>query len=90
MNWRDFFYRNMWLINFYPPFIGAGVRLSDVNKDRTRLVTTMNLRWYNRNVYKTHFGGSLYTMCDPFFVFILAHRMGNDYILWDQSASIKV
>lgn len=49
----------------------------------------MKLRWYNRNVYGTHYGGSLYSMCDPFFVFAAYSYFGDDYILWDKSASIE-
>ena len=37
----------------------------------------------------THFGGSLYSMCDPWFMFILIHHLGQDHIVWDKSASIQ-
>ena len=36
----------------------------------------------------THFGGALYAMCDPFFVFIVMMNLGKDYIVWDKSAGI--
>lgn len=77
------------LMNWYPPFIGAGIRLAKANKDGSRYEVTMKLRWYNKNINGTHFGGSLYAMCDPWYVFIVAAQMGNDYIFWDKSASIK-
>lgn len=77
------------LLNFYPPFLGAGIRLKEVNKKGTSYLVELKLRWYNRNVYGTHFGGSLYAMCDPFFVFAAYAYFGDDYILWDKSASIE-
>jgi len=77
------------LLNFYPPFLGAGIRLKEVNKEGTSYLVEMKLRWYNRNVYGTHFGGSLYAMCDPFFVFAAYAYFGDDYILWDKSAAIE-
>jgi hypothetical protein len=45
--------------------------------------------WFNRNVYGTHFGGSLYAMCDPFFILILHKNLGNGFIFWDKSAKIE-
>ena len=47
------------------------------------------MTWYNRNLFGTHFGGSLYAMCDPFYVFIVLNFLGNDYVVWDKSAKIK-
>ena len=77
------------LLNLYPPFIGAGIRLKKYNKEGTSYLVEMKLRWYNRNVYGTHFGGSLYAMCDPFFVFVAYAHFGDNYIIWDKSASIE-
>lgn len=77
------------LLNLYPPFLGAGIRLKKYNKKGTSYLVEMKLRWYNRNVYGTHFGGSLYAMCDPFFVFAAYAYFGDEYILWDKSACIE-
>lgn len=77
------------LINFYPPFLGAGIRIKDYSKEGNSYLVEMKLRWYNRNVAGTHFGGSLYAMCDPFYVFAAYSHFGDDYIIWDKSASIQ-
>lgn len=77
------------LINFYPPFVGAGIRLKEVSKDRYTYRIRMKKRFYNRNVYGSHYGGSLYSMCDPWYVFIAYRYFGDGYILWDKSASIR-
>jgi hypothetical protein len=36
-----------------------------------------------------HFGGSLYAMCDPFFMLILMKTLGPGYRVWDKGATIR-
>lgn len=81
--------KNIRLINWYPPYVGSGISLKSVNDDFTRIHVQMKLRWYNRNAVGTHFGGSLYSMCDPFYMFILMENLGKDYIVWDKAATIR-
>jgi len=81
--------KNIKLINFYPPYMGAGISLKSVNDDFTQINVQLKMRWYNRNAVGTHFGGSLYSMCDPFYMFILMENLGKDYIVWDKASNIK-
>ena len=74
-------------INLYPPFLGAGIRAHQVNVYTVRV--KMKLTFLNRNLVGTHFGGSLYAMCDPWFMLILMRLLGREYIVWDKSASIR-
>jgi acyl-coenzyme A thioesterase PaaI-like protein len=60
----------------------------DFAPDFSRFRTRLKLTWYNRNLLGTAFGGSLYSMCDPFFMFILMIQLGDEYIVWDKYASI--
>lgn len=76
-------------MNLYPPYIGAGIRLKNVNTTATRYEVVLKARPWNRNLYGTHFGGSLYSMCDPWYVFSAAAYFGEGYTMWDKSASIK-
>lgn len=48
----------------------------------------MKMKWYNRNYVKTHFGGSLYAMTDPFFMLMLIHILGKEFVVWDKAAHI--
>ena len=73
----------------YPPYLGMGVRVRSYSDDFTRFEVELRARWYNRNLFGTHFGGSLYSMCDPFFVFIVTMNLGRGYIVWDKSAAIE-
>ena len=75
-------------INWYPPFLGAGIRVASFSDDHTRFEVQLRARWYNRNLFGTHFGGALYMMSDPFYVFIVAMNLGRDYVVWDKSAAI--
>ncbi|MCY1390451.1 hypothetical protein D3C76_1096270 [compost metagenome] len=77
-----------WALNFYPPYIGAGVRVRHISPDFQRVEVKMGLGWYNRNYVGTQFGGSLYSMIDPFFMLMLMQTLGRDYIVWDKAASI--
>lgn len=76
------------LIRFWPPYLGAGIYVKHISKDFTMVESRMKLRKYNTNYVGTHFGGSLYSMCDPFLMFILLHHLKKDHIVWDKSASI--
>ena len=77
------------LLNLYGPFLGAGVRVRHIAADFSRIDVEMPLRWYNRNYVGTHFGGSLYSMTDPFLMLMLIRRLGPDYIVWDKAAKIS-
>lgn len=47
------------------------------------------MKFFNRNYVGTHFGGSLYSMCDPWFMLMLIEHLGPDYIVWDKAATIR-
>ncbi len=79
----------MRFINFYPPYLGAGIRVVSIAPDWSAITVRLGLTWYNRNLFGTQFGGSLYAMCDPFFVIILARHLGSDYLVWDKAACIQ-
>lgn len=75
------------LINFYPPLLGAGIRARTV--DERTVEVKLKMTPLNRNIVGVHFGGSLYAMCDPWYMLILMRLLGSDYIVWDKAASIQ-
>jgi len=77
------------LINLYLPYLGAGIRVVECNEEMTRFVVEMSLNRFNKNIMGTHFGGSLYAMCDPFFMWILMENLGKDFVVWDKAATIR-
>ena len=76
------------LLNWYGPYVGAGVKIDYIAEDWKETRVSMRLRWYNANAFGTHFGGSLYAMIDPHFTLMLMNILGRDYYVWDKSAHI--
>ena len=77
------------LINWWPPYRGAGIHVTAIAADWCHVRVELRARRRNRNYLGTHFGGSLYAMADPFYVLMLYHVLGRDYAIWDQSAQIE-
>lgn len=75
-------------LNLYPPYLGAGISVQRISPDCRQARVKMALRWYNRNAVGTQFGGSLYSMVDPFYMLLLMPLLGDDYLVWDKAASI--
>ena len=76
------------LLNIYPPYVGAGIHVQRITPDFREVIVQMKQRWYNRNYVRTHFGGSLYAMTDPFYMLMLMHNLGREFIVWDKAAAI--
>src|SRR4029077_7042190 len=76
-------------INLWPPFLGAGIRVTHIAADMKAVDVEMKLRWWNANYVGTHFGGSLFAMTDAFYMLMLMHHLGDEYIVWDKAASIR-
>ncbi|MDF3820871.1 YiiD C-terminal domain-containing protein [Leptospira sp. 96542] len=71
----------------FGPYKGANVIPKLL--DQYTYEVQMPLVLSNTNYVGTHFGGSLYSMCDPFYMFLLIENLGSNYIVWDKSASIQ-
>jgi acyl-coenzyme A thioesterase PaaI-like protein len=78
-----------WLLRIYPPFRGAGIRITHLSPDLREIDVEMKLHWWNANAVGTHYGGSLYSMADPFYMLMLLANLGRDYVVWDKVASIR-
>ena len=78
-----------WALNIYPPYLGAGIRVRHISPDFRKIQIEMVLRFWNRNYVKTQFGGSLYSMTDPFFMLMLMENLGREYIVWDKKSTIQ-
>ena len=77
------------LLNLWLPFLGAGIRVKRLQSDWKEIDVEMNLHFWNSNFVGTHYGGSLYSMTDPFYMLMLIENLGRDYIVWDKSANIR-
>jgi Domain of unknown function (DUF4442) len=87
---KRLFKRNFKLLfNLWPPLLGAGIRIKRIQPDWKEVDVEMRLRRWNANYVGTHYGGSLYSMTDPFYMVMFIEILGRDYIVWDKSASIR-
>ncbi len=75
-------------LNLFAPYLGAGISIRAADPAYRFIEVQMRETPFNRNYVGSHFGGSLYSMCDPFYMFILMERLGADYIVWDKAARI--
>jgi acyl-coenzyme A thioesterase PaaI-like protein len=83
MSWR------LRYLRWWPPMLGAGVRVTRIDKDLRAVDAEMRLTRWNRNYMGVHFGGSLFSMTDPFYMLMLATNLGREYVVWDKAASIR-
>lgn len=76
------------VMNFWPPFFFAGIKLTLVSEDYRRAEVQLKRHWYNQNYVGTHFGGSLFAMTDACYMVMLLHVLGKGYYVWDRRATI--
>jgi len=77
------------LWNWYPPFLGAGIKIEEVAEDYSYLIASLTLRWWNKNYIGTLFGGAIYSLCDPFHAVLLMHRLAPDFVVRDKGGDIR-
>src|SRR4051794_2522980 len=63
------------LVNLWPPFLGAGIRVKRLQPDWKHIDVEMKLHFWNTSYVGTHYGGSLYSMTDPFFMLMLIENL---------------
>lgn len=76
------------LVNLWPPLFFAGIKITYLAADYREAKVVLKLRWYNRNYVGVHYGGSLMSMTDPWYMLLLMHNLGSDYYVWDKQAEI--
>jgi acyl-coenzyme A thioesterase PaaI-like protein len=77
------------LFNFWPPFRGAGIYVREIAPDFRRVTVELRMKLLNRNYVGTHFGGSLFSMTDPFFMIMMMKNLGPEYVVWDKAGSVR-
>lgn len=76
-------------IHWWPPLLGAGIRVTRMDADYRAIDVEMRLTRFNRNIMGSHFGGSLYAMTDPFYMLMLMENLGPEYVIWDKAATVR-
>ena len=76
------------LLNTWPPLRKQGIQVTNINKSLTRMDVQLKSKWFNQSAAFAIFGGSLYTMTEPFYMLLFLGHIGNDHIVWDKSGLI--
>jgi len=64
--------------------------MSKISSDWYSAQTQLKSRFFNMNYVGTHFGGSLYSMCDPVYMLLLMNILNKrEFVVWDKAASIE-
>ena len=77
------------VFNFWPPFLFAGVHVTRLSAGWREARVELRMRPWTKNYVGTHFGGSLFSMTDPFWMILVKECLGKDYIVWDKAAEIE-
>ena len=86
MNWTPF--KLKWVLRIFTPYRGAGIKVETISKDWKYARVSLRLKILNKNAFGTHFGGSLFSMTDPFYTLLLSNILGKDYYVWDKTGCI--
>ncbi|MFE3194009.1 DUF4442 domain-containing protein [Nocardia sp. NPDC059240] len=78
-----------YLMSMYPPLFFAGVRVEQVAEDWTSIRVSHRVRPWNRNINGAAFGGTLYSMTDPFFGIMARGQLGEGYRVWSVRSGIE-
>jgi acyl-coenzyme A thioesterase PaaI-like protein len=76
-------------MNLWPPFLFAGIRVLHISDDWSRVRVRLHLRRWTTNYVGTQYGGSIFSMTDPFWMIMLLNRLGPGYAVWDKAAEIE-
>ena len=75
-------------INAWPTFAAQKITVTEIADDWSRAVVRLDLTAENGNYFGTAFGGSLFSMIDPFVVILAAKQLGREYAVWDKTVEI--
>jgi acyl-coenzyme A thioesterase PaaI-like protein len=77
------------LLNFWPPFLFAGIKVAQLSADYCYCKVVLKNRFWTRNINNTQFGGSMFAMTDPIYPLMLMGALGKEYLVWDKQADIN-
>lgn len=80
---------NRFVFNRFPAIRGTGAYVTFISDDWQEIHLKLPLSWRTRNLVGTVFGGSIYSSVDPFYMTQLMKILGDDYVVWDKSASVR-
>lgn len=86
-SWRTRLER--WGFNFFPTYRSTGAWITYIAADYREIRIKLPLGWRTKNYVGTMFGGSMFAAGDGVFMVMLIKNLGQDYVVWDKSASVR-
>lgn len=77
------------LLNFWPPFLFPGIKVTELSSDYRYCRVELKSRPWTRNINNTQFGGTMFAMTDPIYPLLLMGTLGREYLVWDKQADIN-
>ncbi|RKF03038.1 acyl-coenzyme A thioesterase PaaI-like protein [Tenacibaculum lutimaris] len=75
--------------NLSPMYKRSTGKIIYVSDDLLNVKVKIPVSYKNKNYVGSIFGGSLFSATDPIYMIQLINILGNDYVVWDKSSSIK-
>ncbi|WP_375445290.1 DUF4442 domain-containing protein [uncultured Fibrella sp.] len=76
-------------MNWYPMYFGTGGKILFWSGDWREVHLRLRRNIWTYNYVGTIFGGSLFSASDPFYMLMLYHILGREFVVWDKAASIR-
>ena len=88
MNFKKFFLKLS--LNIFPPLFFNRIALKSISSDYREINVILKKSIFNINYYKSIYGGSIFSACDPYFPIMYYHIFKNrKLIVWVKSAEIN-
>lgn len=76
-------------MNWYPMYFGTGGKILFWSGDSREVHLRLRRNLWTYNYVGTIFGGSMFAAADPFYMLMLLRILGNKYVVWDKTGSIR-
>ena len=78
-----------YLFNLAPMFRRTGGRIIEVSEDLQYVKLRLRLNYRTVNFVGTLYGGHMYSSVDGIYMVQLINILGDQYVIWDKSATIR-
>lgn len=75
-------------MNLWPPLLFSSIRIQEVSDDFRYVRVRLGHNRLTSNYVGTLYGGSLYSMADPFWMMMISRALGTEYSVWDAAGEI--
>ncbi len=75
-------------LNVWPPLLFTGIHVDEITSDYRRIRVRLRHTPFTSNYFGTLYGGSLFSMTDPFWAIMMLRNLGSGYVVWDAAGEI--